>query len=334
MPEPLISILLPYRDAGPWLRECLDSIRQQSLLSFEVLMVNDGSSDASARIAQEFAAADPRFVPLENPGRGLVPANRFGLSRARGTLVTRMDADDLMPPRKLESLSEPLLSCGRRNLSTGHVRYFPEENLGIGTLHYEQWLNERCRNHDHWQWIWRECVVPSPCWMAFREDLASIGAFVQDIYPDDYDLMFRFYEAGFRVLPLNELCHLWRQHPQRMSRQHEGFKTEAFMRLKLERLYRHFDMGSLRLGILGHGKKAKLLTSLLPAGQDFQWFSERSKAAGNLIGGKRILSAEELAYSDDVLLISTLSTYENHDSLYQTLLAQGFEWNKSLLRWC
>ncbi|MBU6325151.1 MAG: glycosyltransferase, partial [Bacteroidetes bacterium] len=285
MPEPLISILLPFRDAGPWLRDCLYSIREQSLHNFEVLMVNDGSSDHSVLIALEFAAADPRFVPLENPGRGLVPANRFGLSRARGALVTRMDADDLMPPRKLEMLSSPLLEAGKGHVSTGHVRYFPREDLGMGTLHYEQWLNERCLHNDHWNWIWRECVIPSPCWMAFREDLLDLNAFEHDIYPDDYELMFRFFRAGFRVIPVNELCHLWRQHKQRMSRKHEGFKTEAFFQLKINLLHQRFDLPSKRLVLLGHGRKGKLLADMLPETQEFTWFSEREKAAGNLIKG-------------------------------------------------
>ncbi len=334
MPEPLISILLPYRDAEPWLRECLDSIAAQNMQQFEVLMVNDGSKDHSPHIARDFAALDMRFVALENPQSGLVAANRYGLNQASGTLITRMDADDLMPPGKLELLSSPLLQAGKGHVSTGHVRYFPREELGIGTLHYEQWLNERCQNNDHWKWIWRECVIPSPCWMAYREDLLELYAFEHDIYPDDYELMFRFYRAGFVVLPVNQLCHLWRQHKLRMSRQHEGFKTEAFMRMKLERLYESFDMAARKLYLLGHGKKAKMLVQFLPQGQNFQWFSERPKAAGNEIMGYRIYSVNELKFSADALIISTLSTYENHDHLYQSIMDQGFEWNRTMLRWC
>ena len=331
---PLISILLPYRNAAPWLQECLESIAAQSLGNFEVMMVNDGSVDDSRNIALAFAAADTRFLAVDNPGSGLVAANRFALSLARGTLLTRMDADDLMPGQKLEWLAAPLLQKGRRFLSTGKVQFFPEEAVGIGTRYYADWLNERCDNQDHWDWIWRECVVPSPCWMAFREDLLDIRAFEYDIYPDDYELMFRFYRAGFSVLPMNELCHLWRQHPRRMSHGHEGFKTEAFMRLKVDMLQQCFDLSTRKLCILGHGKKGKLLTDLLPAGQLFQWFSERSQGAGNVIRGQHIYGLEQLKYSDDILLISTLSTYENHNKIYQCLMEQGFVWNKTLLRWC
>lgn len=331
---PLISILLPYRNAAPWLQECLDSIAAQSLGDFEAILVNDGSVDDSRQIALAFAAADARFVAVDNPESGLVATNRFGLSLARGTFVTRMDADDLMPPHKLEWLAAPLLQRGRGFLSTGKVHFFPEEAVGLGTRYYEHWLNERCDQQDHWDWIWRECVVPSPCWMAFREDLKAIRAFEYDIYPDDYELMFRFYRAGFSVLPVQEWCHWWRQHPKRMSRGHEGFKTEAFMRLKIDMLQQCFDLSSRKLYILGHGKKGKLLMELLPAGQTFQWFSERPKAAGNVIRKQHIYGLECLKFSEDLLLISTLSTYENHDNIYQTLMEQGFEWNKTLLRWC
>jgi hypothetical protein len=77
-----------------------------------------------------------------------------------------------------------------------------------------------------------------------------------------------------------------------------------------------------------------MLTELLPAGQSFQWFSERSQGAGNVIRGQHIYGLEQLKYSDDILLISTLSTYENHNKIYQCLMEQGFAWNKTLLRWC
>src|SRR5690349_5739502 len=91
---PRLSIALPVLDAEPWLAECLDSVLAQSERSFEVLAVDDGSSDASAAILDDYRRRDGRIRVLatSDAARGIVPALNLALGEARGEYLVRMDA--------------------------------------------------------------------------------------------------------------------------------------------------------------------------------------------------------------------------------------------------
>src|SRR5687768_4427435 len=105
----LISILIPFRNAEKYLPACLDSICTQTETQWQVLAVNDHSTDNSAQIVQEYAQKDPRFQMLHNPGEGIIAALRAALAQSTGELITRMDADDIMMPTKLAALKNILI---------------------------------------------------------------------------------------------------------------------------------------------------------------------------------------------------------------------------------
>lgn len=323
-----ISVILPFLNAAPWFRECLQSLQEQRYPELEFLLINDHSTDASETIARAFTAADPRFVLLQNPGKGLVAANAFGLSMSSGQLLTRMDADDIMPPHKMQALAQPLLQAGPGHISTAYVHFFPEELKGPGTRFYEAWLNARCDANDHWDWIWRECVIPSPCWMAWKQDAEAVKAFDAPVYPDDYELAFRFRRAGLKVLPVCEVLHCWRQHPGRMSKKHGGFSAEAFTRLKWSWFKRLYPEISGPLYVMGHGKKAKYLAQLLNQENiSFQRIDRWDKSG-------RSYHDLPVKKNTDSMILSMLSSIDDHRVCYDRLESLGWKMHKDILRWC
>ena len=98
---PPVTILLPVRDGAAFLAAAVRSIQAQTLAEFELLAVDDGSTDATQAILTGFAAEDPRVRVLRQPAMGLVAALNRGLAEARAPLVARMDADDLARPDRL-----------------------------------------------------------------------------------------------------------------------------------------------------------------------------------------------------------------------------------------
>ena len=94
--SPLVSVVLPFRDAGATLDDALRSIAAQTLPAFECLLIDDGSLDASCARAQRVASRDRRFRVCSD-GRGLVRALATGIAAARTPFIARMDADDLAP---------------------------------------------------------------------------------------------------------------------------------------------------------------------------------------------------------------------------------------------
>ena len=100
---PAVSIIIPVYNTEKYLRECLDSILNQSLTEIEVLCVNDGSTDFSLEIMNEYAAKDPRVVVINSEtNNGLAYARDLALRQIRGKWVKFVDSDDLLPEGTLE----------------------------------------------------------------------------------------------------------------------------------------------------------------------------------------------------------------------------------------
>lgn len=99
-----ISIIVPVYNVEPYLRQCLDSVLGQTFTNFEVVLVNDGSTDNSGFICQEYARLDSRFKYFEKENGGVSDARNSGLDLAQGDYVTFLDADDFLFEDYLEKL--------------------------------------------------------------------------------------------------------------------------------------------------------------------------------------------------------------------------------------
>jgi len=109
MSTPSISVIIPVFNAAPFLRECLDSLLNQSFNDFEAVCVNDGSEDNSLEILEEYAKTDARIRIISQPNGGYGKAMNAGMAKATGTYMAILEPDDCLPPNAYEvlySLSE------------------------------------------------------------------------------------------------------------------------------------------------------------------------------------------------------------------------------------
>ncbi len=268
----MISILIPVKNAERYFPECLNSILAQTEVNWELLIVNDGSTDRSKQIALDYANKDERITVLDNEGDGIIEALRTAYKHSTGEFITRMDADDIMPPNKLETLRTSLQKHGAGHVATGLVKYFAQEGVKPGYQHYESWLNNLTRIGNNYSDIYRECVIPSPCWMTYRSDLDACSAFEPDRYPEDYDLTFRFMQQGLKVIPCHEVLHLWRDHSDRTSRNHPNYQDNRFLELKLHWFLELSHDPTKTLVVWGAASKGKLIArKLIESEVDFRW---------------------------------------------------------------
>ncbi len=209
MQTPLISILVPFKNTERYLVDCLESILQQSYTQWELLIVDDGSTDSSCQIVQKYADKEARIHLFSNDGKGIIEALQTAYKHAKGTLITRMDSDDLMAIHKLQSMQKQLCLHGEGHMALGAVRYFSEKGIGDGYKRYETWLNSLTSKGRNFEDIYKECVIPSPCWMVYKSDFEDCGGFTPtSTYPEDYDLAFRFYKTrDENVFPATEVLH-------------------------------------------------------------------------------------------------------------------------------
>ncbi|MEX2590379.1 MAG: glycosyltransferase family 2 protein [Chitinophagales bacterium] len=282
-------MLMPVKNAEPFLWQCLDSIIHQSYGNWELLAVNDHSDDDSFEILENYSAKDKRIQVLQNTGKGIIPALRLAYEKSKGKYITRMDADDICKQNKLGVLLNNLLKYGRGHIAIGQVEYFSENELGEGYKKYAEWLNSLTAKGNNFEEIFKECVIPSPCWMLHRADLEKCGAFSSDQYPEDYDLCFRMYAAGLKCIPCNQTLHLWRDHPERSSRNDPNYLDNHFSELKIKYFLKSENKSDRALVLWGAGKRGKKLAVLLNAAHiDFHWICNNPNKIGNEIYGQVI----------------------------------------------
>jgi glycosyltransferase involved in cell wall biosynthesis len=314
----MVSILLPVFNAAPFLEDCLESILQQTFENWELIAVDDFSTDSSFSILEKYAAKDSRIKVCRNSTKGIIPALRKALARSEGQHITRMDADDIMTRDKLLLMQAV---CRPKTVVTGKVEYFRSDGeLGEGYIRYAHWLNNLVDRDSHWLEIYKECVIPSPAWMVERQTLKDIGAFDSNTYPEDYDLVFRMYASRLKVIGIDSLLHRWRDHGARASRNDVNYQDNRFFDLKLAHfLAIDFDE-NISLALWGAGRKGKYCARwLIEKGINFSWHTDNIKKLNVKIYGKQLESSQDIPCNSTCLLVisSPASQHElNHTLNY------------------
>ncbi|MBR3071081.1 glycosyltransferase [Fibrobacter sp.] len=101
---PAISVIIPMYNTEAFIKDCLDSLVAQTFTDFEAIIIDDGSTDESTRIAASYASSDSRFRVIGQPNKGVSEARNTGLKIMRGEYVTFVDSDDCVAPNFLETL--------------------------------------------------------------------------------------------------------------------------------------------------------------------------------------------------------------------------------------
>ncbi|NND08088.1 MAG: glycosyltransferase family 2 protein [Saprospiraceae bacterium] len=293
---PLVSIIMAAKNTEPYIQACLDSVIAQTYVHWELIVVNDHSTDRTPQIAARYSKIDSRIKLFHTDEPKLIPALRYGYARSEGELINRMDSDDLMPSDKLETLVHTWLPYGRGTIIAGGTQHFVDQgSVGGGFLRYEAWLNEVARCQRHYEEIYKECVIPSHCWIIHRKDFDRVGAFNPDIYPEDYDLCFRFYADGLKVVGIDKILHYWRDRSDRISRTWDCYQDNRYFDLKIANFYaldRNLDRPLVLWGAGRNGKDmAKLL---LERADDFRWVCDNQQKIGKEIYGVKMASYASL----------------------------------------
>lgn len=287
MQNNLVSVLVPFKDTEDFIADCLDSIIKQTYTHWELIIVDDHSTDTSYDIVKSFANKDPRITLLKNTGTGIIDALQLAFDHSKGSFITRMDSDDLMTENKLEVLTTHLQTYGKQHVAIGQVAYFSASGISNGYKKYETWLNHLTKKGSNYSEIYKECVIPSPCWMLHRSDLIACDAFNPNRYPEDYDLTFRFYKQQFKCIPCDHVLHHWRDYSYRTSRTHEHYAQNHFLDIKLHYFIELDFKPEKTLVVWGAGNKGKTLAKyLLKKDIAFEWICDNPNKINKDIYGK------------------------------------------------
>ena len=265
MPAPALSVLLPVRNAGAYLAPALASLWRQTFRDFEVIAVDDGSTDGSGERLEQATLAEPRLRVIHTPHAGLPAALNRALSHARGSLIARHDADDLSHRERFARQMERL---GRHRdvAALGcRLRLFPLAHVGDGMRRWARWHNALL-THDA---MAREALIDSPLAhgtaMIRRAWLERDGGWRDRGWPEDLDLWLRLLACGARFAKCDATLYAWRQHPASATRRDPRYAPGRFADLRLDALRRGFLARRRTVTLVGVGRSLSEWESRLAA---------------------------------------------------------------------
>jgi glycosyltransferase involved in cell wall biosynthesis len=293
---PKISILMPVRNEERYLQAALDSLYRQTCSDWELIAVDDGSSDQTATILAGATGRDSRVKVVHREGGGLVAALNAGLEVCQSPLVARLDGDDICHPQRLELQSDYLNLHPDTGLLACNFRHFPRTGLKQGMIDYESWQNGLS---DH-ALILRDLFVESPFVhpgiMTRRTILKNLSGYQDNGWPEDYDLWLRMAANGVQFARLPQTLLFWRDHPERATRTMDEYALNAFRACKCHHLLRDFLSGCRDIVIAGAGLEARAWQRLLSAAgvTVSNWLDVDPKRIGTTLHNAPILSPAEL----------------------------------------
>lgn len=197
--QPLVSIVLPVYNAGDFLVEAILSVINQTYKNWELICVDDASIDNSLSILQEFALHDQRIKIYSNPRNlGVALTSNFAISKTKGKFLSRMDADDVMFPNKIEKQVKFLLKNPGVVIVGGQCQLINRERELIGKKTFPT------RNNDLYKMAFRSMPIQQPTMMINLKLLPKNFSWYVDRFKpaDDLDLFFRLFNYGlFANLP-------------------------------------------------------------------------------------------------------------------------------------
>ena len=272
---------MPVFNAESTLRECLDSILQQSLEAFELVAVNDFSTDRSVAIMRSYK--DPRINIIDNKTKGIVPALNLGLQHCQADLVARMDADDLMHASRLQRQFDVLNQQAAITLCATQARKFPEEIIQQGYIEYMRWQNACLTKQDIENQIYIESPFAHPTVMFRRQRIIDLGGYRDGDFAEDYELWLRLYHAGESMMKLDEVLLDWRESDHRLSRTSPRYSGTAFEKLRAQYLAKDVRLQGRDIVFWGAGRKTRQrMQYLIALGiKPSAWIDIDAKKAGN-----------------------------------------------------
>lgn len=321
---PAVSILMPVRNEERFLPAALRSLAAQTFTDWELVAVDDGSTDGTSRILAEAAAADQRIRVLHS-GEGLVPALNLGLKKCRASLIARMDGDDVSHPRRLAAQVAHLAAHPEIGLVACSFKHFPRRTVGIGMAGYEQWQNRLITHEEIAADLFVESPFVHPSVMYRRSCLEQVEGYRDRGWPEDYDLWLRLAAAQVKFTRLREILFFWRERPERTTRTNPAYAPDAFRRCKLHHLMNGFLKGETEVILAGAGLEGRAWYRLLREEgiRVAAWLDVDPRKIGRQLHGAPVLPTGEVTASG-VKLLMTVGARGARSQVRESTSKSGF----------
>jgi glycosyltransferase involved in cell wall biosynthesis len=264
--NPAVSVILPVCNAEKTIERSVSSIINQSFQNWELLLLENGSTDSTPEKCLKLSKSDERIRYYSLEPKGLVHALNRGILLSKAPLIARMDADDFSLPERLEKQYQFLQNHPETGLISGMILFESEMQDAEGYNAYVHQINQ-WKTYDQ---ICRYRFIESPFahpGVMFRKSLVDLyGLYSTEPVPEDYELWLRWMNEGVIMDKLDEPILIWNDSPSRLSRNHRHYSQKAFDRVRYYYVAEWLKKNrnpSLKLYVWGGGKKANQKLKIL-----------------------------------------------------------------------
>jgi GT2 family glycosyltransferase len=211
-----VSVVIPVHNGEKYLAQAIESVLSQTFRDFELLIVDDGSSDGTAAIIRGYAGRDPRIRCLSQENRGVASAGNRGLQEARAEWVARLDADDVFLPEKLERQAAFIRGNPDAKIVGTLAGFIDHAGRSLGLVgtegpftpaEFHRLVRER-----------RPIYFVNSSTLMHRETVLALGGYREPFAPaEDVDLWIRMVESGHLMLKIPEPLLLYRMHGESLT---------------------------------------------------------------------------------------------------------------------
>lgn len=226
--RPLISVILPVYNAEKYVREAVESVLAQTFSNFELIVINDGSTDGSGAILRDLAANDHRIMLVERPNRGLVSTLNEGIELARAEIIARMDADDIALPERFAEQYRRMSEAPNLGVLGSFTVLIDAEGKTIRQGDYP------VSEGDVSAFLEAGCPFAHPSVFMRKEAALAAGGYRRAFsHAEDYDLWLRIHEAGYALGNIPKPLLKYRVHDTNVSLVHREQQELATVIAKL-----------------------------------------------------------------------------------------------------
>lgn len=332
---PRVSIILPAYNAAATLSRAIESLQAQTFADWELIAVDDGSSDNSLEVLRAFARTEPRLHVIACPHGGIVAALNAGIAASRGEIIARMDADDEAMPERLTEQLALLARDPELGLVASLVEFGGDRQRNAGYALHVDWLNSLVSAEDITLNRFVESPFAHPSVMFRRELIHTHGGYRAGDFPEDYELWLRWLDAGVRMAKVPRLLLRWNDPPLRLSRTDARYSPERFFTVKAGYLARHLERlsagtnGSRRhrtVYVWGAGRPTrKRAEALVAHGVSIAGYIDIDpKKIGRAVGGRRVIGPDELPAPGEICVLGYVSTRGARELIRAALRQRGY----------
>lgn len=326
---PRVSIILPVYNAAATLERCLQSIRHQTFTDYEVLIGNDGSTDATAIILNEAAANDSRIRIFNcEINKGIVYTLNALCAASQSPLLARMDADDEMFPHRLQLQVEHLDQFPEIGLVGCKVEFGGDRQEQAGYANYVNWLNGIDSPTSIRLNRFVESPFAHPSVLFRRSLLDQFGAYRNGNFPEDYELWLRWINADVKMDKLPFTLMAWHDHPKRLSRIDARYASDRFHEIKAFYLAAELRrcLNNRPLWLCGAGRVTRRRSNFLKVHQIAiaGYVDVDPKKLGTTTGDKPVLSLTDLSDPSTAFVVSYITNRGARDEIRNALKQKGF----------